>query len=408
MRTTRGTELRVAIVGAGIGGLASAALLLRAGFQVEVYEQASTLRETGVGMHLGPNGSRILHRMGLEDALDWYGVRPDALEIRDFSDGGTLVRQPMGAQWEEQFGSPYRTIRRSDLHRILAGMVPERHVHLHRRLARYEDRGDGVRLEFADGSRTDADVLVGADGIHSVVRRAVAGAETPVFSGNYAFRGMVPAAAVPSLPPRTMFVWPGPAARLLCYPVGGGRELTFVAVTAGPEGVAESWTSHGDPNEVRELFEGWNPQVKEVASAVTETTCWGLYDREPLPRWTRGRVTLLGDAAHPMLPHHGQGVSQALEDAVALTQSLRRGPQGLLAYEDLRRPHTTRVQLGSRGGGSLRMPSASGPEPAPGREGGAKAGGRAMSGLVSDVAWIYEYDVAAAEPSVDRSHIEDA
>lgn len=382
MRTKQSATRRVAIVGAGIGGLASAALLLRAGSQVEVYEQAPELREVGVGLHLGPNGSRILHRMGLADSLDRYGVRPDALEIRDFSDGGTLVRQPVGTVWEERFGSPYYTILRSDLHCILAGMVPERHIHLGRRLVRYEDHGDGVRLEFADGSHAEADVLVGADGIHSVVRRAVARAETPVFSGNYALRGTVPATAVASLPPRTMFVWPGPAARLLCYPVDGGRQLTFVAVTAGPEGAAESWSSLGDPDEVRELFEGWNPQVKEVASAVTEAKRWGLYDREPLPRWTHGRVTLLGDAAHPMLPHHGQGVSQALEDAVALTQSLRRGPQGLLGYEELRRPHTTRVQLGSRGGGSLRM-------------GGAQGGGRAMSGLVSDIAWIYEYDVAA-------------
>ncbi|PTH90247.1 salicylate hydroxylase [Streptomyces sp. A244] len=395
---------RIAIVGAGIGGLAAAAELLRAGFQVEVYEQAPELREVGVGLHVGPNGSRILHRMGLADQLGQEGVRPDSLEIRDFSDGGTLVRQPMGARWEEEFGAPYYTIRRADLHRMLAGRVPRRHLHLNRRLVRFEDRGSAVLLEFADGTTAEADVLVGADGVHSVVRRAVAGHDAPVFSGNHALRGTVPAAAVPSLPPRTLLVWPGPASRLLLSPDRGGREWTFVGVFESPEGGggdSESWSSPGDPEDVQELFGCWNPQVKEVVAAVTKVNRWALYDREPLSGWTRGRVTLLGDAAHPMLPHHGQGASQALEDAVALAQALRHGPRGLLRYEAVRRAHTTTVQLGARGGGSLRMSQASSRRLTP------SDGGRAMSGLVSDVAWIYHYDVASAlETPLEDSPIE--
>ncbi|GAA2292254.1 FAD-dependent monooxygenase [Streptomyces atrovirens] len=395
---------RIAIVGAGIGGLAAAAELSRAGFQVDVYEQAPELREVGVGLHLGPNGSRILHRMGLAGQLDREGVRPDSLEIRDFSDGGTLVRQPMGACWEEEFGAPYYTIRRADLHRMLVGRVPGRHLHLNRRLVRYEEHGGAVLLEFADGTTAEADVLVGADGIHSVVRRTVAGHDAPVFSGNHALRGTVPAAAVPSLPPRTLLVWPGPTARLLLSPDSGGREWTFVGVFEGFEGVgqqAESWSSPGDPEDLQKLFGDWNPQVKEVVSAVTEVNRWALYDREPLRRWTRGPVTLLGDAAHPMLPHHGQGASQALEDAVALAHALRHGPRGLARYEAVRRAHTTRVQLGSRGGGSLRMSRASS-----GRQ-ARKDGGRAMSGLLGDVAWIHRYDVASAlESPVEDSPIE--
>ncbi|MEU6482673.1 FAD-dependent monooxygenase [Streptomyces sp. NPDC046887] len=406
MSSERYAMPRIAIVGAGIGGLAAAVELLKAGFRVEVYEQSPELCDVGVGLHLGPNGSRILHRMGLAGPLAREGVRPDSLEIRDFSGGGTLVRQPMGACWEREFGAPYYTIRRADLHRMLAGRVPRRHLHLNRRLVRYEDRGGEVLLEFADGTRAGADVLVGADGIHSVVRKAVAGDDTPVFSGNHALRGTVPASAVPSLPPRTLLVWPGPTARLLLSPDSGGREWTFVGVFQSPEGVGDeagSWVSGGDPKDVEKLFGGWNPQVKEVVSAVTEVSRWALYDREPLRRWTRGRVTLLGDAAHPMLPHHGQGASQALEDAVALAHALRRGPSGLPRYEAVRRAHTARVQLGSRGSGSLRMPQA------PPERSAVKDGGRALSGLVSEVAWIYRYDVAAAlGPAAGEAPVEGA
>ncbi|WP_433336209.1 FAD-dependent monooxygenase [Spirillospora sp. CA-294931] len=373
---------RVAVVGAGIGGLAAATALSRAGFRVDVYEQAAELRETGVGLHLGCNGGRILRRWGLAGPLAESGVRPDALEVRDWSGGRILARQPMGASWERRFGAPYHTIHRADLHRVLADQVPADSVRLNRRLTGFTHAGDQILLEFAEGGRAAADLLVGADGVHSVVRRAIAGPDARVFSGASAFRGLVEARRVPGLPAETMVVWPGPGPRMLCYPVGRGR-LTFVGIVPGHDWDLESWSSPGDPADLAAAFEGWNPDVKAIVDAVTETRRWALYDRDPLPRWSSGRVTLLGDAAHPMLPHHGQGAGQAIEDAVALAFCLARdpGPAGVAAYEAVRRPHTTRVQLGSRGGGSMRLRA---------------EGRRDSSGLaatVEDASWIQEYDV---------------
>jgi salicylate hydroxylase len=376
------STLRVAVVGAGIGGLSAAIALRRHGLHVDVYEQAAALGEVGVGMHLGSNGSRILHRWGLADRLSEVAVRPAALEVRTWQDGRVVNREPMGAAWAARFGSPYYTVRRTDLHRLLAEQVPAEHVHLDRRLVGFADDGRQVRLEFADGAAT-ADVLVGADGIHSVVRQSLAaGGAAPTFSGTSAFRGVVPIAAVPGLPVETMFIWAGPDSRLLCYPVDGGRGLTFVAIVADPAWTLESWSAAGDPGDLVRLFEAWNPDAKAVVAAVGETRRWALCDREPLPAWTIGRATLLGDAAHPMLPHHGQGASQAIEDAVALGHLLATRPAAaaLADYDALRRPHTTRVQLGSRGSGTLRVRPDS-PD-------------RAMTAMVDDVSWIQRYDIA--------------
>lgn len=373
---------RIAVVGAGIGGLAATIALLRKGFRVDLYEQASQLREVGVGLHLGSNGSRILHRWGLSGQLDELGVRPVALQVRHFGDGRVLYRQPMGAEWEAEFGGPYYTIHRADLHRILADLVPPERIHLDHRLAGFADTGEAVRLRMSSGAEAEADLLVGADGIHSLVRRTITGPDTPIFSGTSAFRGLVPSDGLP-LPARTMFVWPGPHSRLLCYPVSGGRFLTFVAIVPDMEWVLESWSAPGDPADVAAAFAGWNSDVTAVVGAVTETRRWALYDREPLQSWSAGRITLLGDAAHPMLPHHGQGASQSIEDAVALAHCLDAEPDiptALRRYESVRRPHTARVQLGSRGSGSMRLQPT---EPG------------ALPSLVEDVSWIQRYDVAA-------------
>ncbi|MGB3442133.1 MAG: FAD-dependent monooxygenase [Actinophytocola sp.] len=376
---------RVAVVGAGIGGLAAAGALLRKGFQVDVYEQAAVLRDVGAGMHLGCNGSKILRRWGFGPWLDRAGVRPAALEVRAWHDGRTLARQAMGEEWAAEFGTPYHTIHRADLQRILLEHAVGARLRLNHQLTGFADDGDGVRLTFASGATATADVLVGADGMHSVVRAAFAGDEQPVYSGTSAFRGMVPSASVPDLPADTMYLWAGPDARLLCYPVSGGRCHTFVAVVPDPRGGTESWSSAGDSAELRAVFDGWHPLVRALVAAVRETRRWGLYDRQPLDAWGTGRVTLLGDAAHPMLPHHGQGANQALEDAVALAHFLSTNEldAGLRQYEEFRRPHTTRVQLGSRGSGSLKV---------------RPAGGAGLASLVEDTSWIQRYDVEGELP----------
>jgi salicylate hydroxylase len=378
---------RVAIVGAGIGGLAAACALSGAGLRIDVYEQAPQLREVGAGLHLGPNGSRILIEWGLADRLRAAAVRTVALSVRDWRTGAVIGTQPMGDGWESEFGAPYYTLHRAALHRILADRIAPESIHLGRRLVGFVDGEDAVRLRFADGGSAEADVLVGADGIHSPVRSAIAGADAPVFSGTGAMRGVVPVESLDGLPTGTILLWVGPQARLLCYPAGAGQ-MTFVAVLPETGRNPESWSAPGNPARLAEVFAGWCPDVRRVVGAVREAYHWALYDREPLTAWSSGRVTLLGDAAHPMLPHHGQGANQAIEDAAVLAASLDplredRATPGRVAaclhrYESIRRPHTTRVQLGSRGGGSMKMrPSTSAPS------------------LVEDVAWIYRYDVRA-------------
>ncbi|AGS71567.1 salicylate hydroxylase [Streptomyces collinus Tu 365] len=373
------TTNTIAVTGAGIGGLAAAAALHRRGIDVHVYERGDSLREQGVGMHLGPNGTRLLHRLGLADELERVAVRPEALEVRAFHDGSLVTRQDMGAAWERAFGAPYLTVHRGDLHRMLAALLPAARVHTGRELVAYEESRKGVTLRFADGTATRASALVGADGVHSVVRRSHTGDERPVYSGNSALRGLVDAADVPGLDPAVMYMFAGPAARVLVYPVSGGRQFTYVVVAPAPEGIAESWTSTAGRADLDAALGGWAPQVRALVGAAREVRRWALYDRAPLRRWSTARTTLLGDAAHPMLPHHGQGANQAVEDGVALAVCLAEaGPGGdgiaaaLGRYEAVRRPHTTRVQLGSRDG---------------------KAPGKGVREQAADVSWILAHDV---------------
>lgn len=362
------TTTTIAVIGAGIGGLAAAASLHRRGIDVHVYERGRTLREQGVGMHMGPNGTRLLARMGLGEELAERAVRPEALEVRAFHDGSTVMRQEMGADWEERFGAPYLTVHRGDLHRMLASLLPAARVHTGRELVGYEEGVKGVTLHFADGTVTRASALIGADGVHSLVRRWTAGPEKPVYSGNSALRGLVDAADLPDLDPRQMYMFAGPAGRVLLYPVSGGRQFTYVAVAPAPEGLDESWTSAATAADLDAALTGWAPQVRALAGATGEVRRWALYDREPLERWSTARTTLLGDAAHPMLPHHGQGANQAIEDGVALAVCLEEAAPGaagiaaaLRRYETTRRPHTTRVQLGSRDGQPHRKTEESNP-----------------------------------------------
>ncbi|MFF0008153.1 FAD-dependent monooxygenase [Streptomyces tibetensis] len=400
------TTTTIAVIGAGIGGLTAAAALHRRGIDVHVYERGDTLREQGVGMHIGPNGTRLLNRMGLAGQLARHAVRPEALEVRAFHDGSTVARQEMGVAWEERFGAPYLTVHRGDLHRMLASLLPAERVHTGRELTGYEEGAKGVTLRFAGGTVTRASALIGADGLHSLVRRRLAGPERPVYSGNCALRGLVDAAALPDLDPALMYMFAGPVGRVLLYPVRGGRQFTYVVVAPAPEGLDESWTSTAGPADLDATLAGWAPQVRALVGTAREVRRWALYDRAPLERWSTARTTLLGDAAHPMLPHHGQGANQAIEDGVALAICLKEeasGAAGIAAalrrYEATRRPHTTRVQLGSRDGRPTttqkRNPSMTNNLGNNGSNNNRNVNNRNVNNQAADVAWILANDVEA-------------
>jgi salicylate hydroxylase len=342
-------QTSIAIVGGGIGGLTAAALLLRAGFDVQVYEQAKTLGEVGAGINLGPNASRILHRIGIADKLERIGVKPISFVQRRWDDGRVLLRSPLGEGVEITYGAPYYTFHRGDLHRALTNAIPDERVHLAHRFTHLVDHGDRVEAHFENGTSISVDALIGADGIHSVVRHALFGPEKPHFTGCVAYRGLVPANRLRHLDLEfNNQIWMGPGAHFVHYFVAAGRMVNFVGITEQDSWLGESWVDRGEVTDALALFQGWHDQVLSIIGATDETYKWALFDRSPLKRWSVGRVTLLGDACHPMLPFMGQGAAQAIEDGATLRACLLKfsndNPAALHLYEQLRLPRASRLQ----------------------------------------------------------------
>jgi salicylate hydroxylase len=388
--------MRIIVIGAGIGGLAAALTLRRAGLDVEVFEQAAELRAVGAGIQISPNASRILGRLGLEDPMRRMGVRPRAIVIRRWDDGRELARQPLADACERNFGAPYYNFHRADLLDLLSAAVPAALLHLDHRCVGLTQHADRVEVRFHDGATADADVVVGADGIQSTVRNAVMGPESPRFSGHVAYRGLIPADRIAHLGLEVAAnVWWGPDHHFVHYYVGAGaRYHNWVALTPG-EWRVESWTARGEVADALKEFAGWHPQLRALIGAVETTNRWALYDRDPLPRWTVGRVTLIGDAAHPMLPYMAQGAVQSIEDAAVLAKCLERSDANevgaaLSRYEQTRKPRASRCQEGSRHN-AIMFHLADGEEQ---RKRDANLASAATAPLPQN-AWLYGHDVEA-------------
>lgn len=386
--------IRVGIVGGGIGGLSAAVALRHVGFDVRVFEQASELSEVGAGVQVSPNASRLLHRFGLADALAATGVKPLAWHQRRWDDGRTLLRAPLAEALEATYGFPQYQMHRADLLAALAGALPSDSIHLKHRLTGLTDHGDHVEVRFADGSSSEVDILVGADGIHSVVRGLLFGPQHPRFTGCVAYRGLVPAERLAHLDLETTAqIFMGPGKHFVHYYVSARRLVNFVAVVERDEWTAESWTDRGKVADALAAFEGWHPQVREILGSVDETFVWALFDRSPLERWSLGRVTLLGDACHAMLPFMAQGAAQAVEDGATLAACLAAVADptavgdALRRYERIRLPRASRLQAIS-GDNKTRFHLPDGPEQEQ-RDAQMVAG---ASWSLNAVGWLYDHD----------------
>jgi salicylate hydroxylase len=390
--------LKVAVIGGGIGGLTAAVALRRSGLAVDVYEQAPELTEVGGGINMGPNATRILRRLGLAEGLDREGVRPVGSHQRRWQDGRTLQRASLNPLCEQLYGAPHMTLHRADLLAVIAAGFPAERVHLGHRLVGLADRGDGAEAWFENGVRIKADVLVGADGIHSAVRADLFGAKEPRFAGCVAYRGLVPAERIADLGLEVgSQSWVGPGAHLVHYFVSRGRLLNFVGWTEHDTWNREDWTDRATIERALAAFEGWHPQVRRIIAAAETCFIWALFDRDPLPRWSVGHTTLLGDACHPMYPFMGQGAAQAIEDGAALAACLAAGAgdpaEALRRYERLRLPRVTRLQEMSRAN-KFRFHMPDGPAQLARDAEWARAGDRSPDAL----RWLYDFDACRIDP----------
>jgi salicylate hydroxylase len=391
--------MRILIAGAGIGGLAAAVALRQAGFDAHCYEQAPVLREVGAGIALGPNAVRILHRLGLAEPLRAVGVASLSWDFRDGHSGDLIGRVPLGDAAPVRWVAPFYNVHRADLHDVLRGALGDQHVTLGARAVSVEQDDSQVSLRFADGRDATGDVVIGADGIHSVVREYVADALEPTLWPQIAWRGLAPGllGREIGLKMRQHVIW-GPGKVFVTYYVSSGRLVNWIGMTPSDGWRAESWSARGDRDEALAMFDGWHPHVRGLIAGTEAVFKWAMFDRPSLETWTRGRVTLLGDAAHPMLPFMGQGAAQSLEDAIVLARCLEGDPddpeRAVCVYADRRREHAAALQAASREQGrSLQLDD---PDAIAARNAWVRSDPEAPISIY-DWAWRYDAESAATE-----------
>ncbi|MBV9559515.1 MAG: FAD-dependent monooxygenase [Bradyrhizobium sp.] len=348
-------KLSVAVIGAGMGGLASAAALTRAGLDVQVYEQAGRFTRLGAGIQIGCNAMKVLREWGLEPLMRRQAFYPRSWNNRQHDTAEIMFDMEFGPSAEEKYGAPYLLGHRGDLHATLASAVPADVVNLDHKLVGLDRSADGtVELAFANGRKVSVDAVVASDGVHSFVKEVLFGRDEPNFTGRIAYRTVYPAALLDGYQIDDCTKWWGPDRHVVIYYVKPDRsEVYFVTSQPEPEFRIESWSTTGDVGKLREAFVGFHPQVQRVLEACPSVHKWALFDRDPLPRWGDGNVTLLGDACHPMTPYMAQGAAMAIEDAAVLSRCLegvdREGvAEAFRRFEATRKPRTSRVQLNSR------------------------------------------------------------
>ena len=356
MLATTDSPRNIGVVGGGIGGLTAALCLARAGHNVQVFEQTDESVATGAGIQVSPNAARVLHHLGLQDALMTKGFLPKATQMRSWRSGRVISETTLGDVALERYGAPYYHIHRADLMDMLVSAVsaePTIRLNVSSKITNFSQDATGVRL-VAGEHEHQVDLLIGADGIHSSVRACLWGDQQADFTGNVAWRMLVPVNRLPEgLIAPNATVWWGPGKHFVHYLVKGGDYVNCVCVVEKAEWQAESWVAAGSMSELQADFAGWHDTIQQLLDQTDDGTLfkWGLFDRAPMQTWGIGRVSLLGDACHPTLPFMAQGAAMAIEDAAVLANCFSNGADVVAAlrrYEDLRQARTAGVQRGSR------------------------------------------------------------
>jgi 6-hydroxynicotinate 3-monooxygenase len=370
-------ETSIAVVGAGIGGLTAAACLLQLGVCVDVYEQAPQFAPVGAGIQLTANAMKALGGLGLIEHLRHIGFVPAAFHSREWDTGNITNVLMMGKALEQRYGAPDLMIHRARLHAALAALVPPHRIHFGKKLVAIEQNESTTNLVFADGSRVEASLVVGADGIHSMVREALFGAEQPRFTGRVAYRTTYPTPLLNGMAVDERAKWWGPDRHVVHYfTTASEDEIYFIAVVPEPNFLVESWSTKGDKDALLAAFAGCHPQLRAILAAAPELRKWALLERDPMRSWGNNGIVLLGDACHPMAPYMAQGAASAIEDAVVLARCLAQVSRdkidaALVVYAATRKERTARMQLTNRENTWLRFKT--------------------------DTDWVYDFDAWHAE-----------